>query len=214
MGLQPLPRWARGPLSVPCKPGTPTYKLQIETESGACIHVSPCALQYRTLRLCRGGLWGYHVSHDTRPCPPTREGSGATMCTVALDPASLQGRAPAPPCVLRLQTLPPSREGSDVVVHPVVPCGPHASSIKKSLVGMPVQLGSCVFKAHAHVFNTSDTRAIMGLQDMRAGGTFNAHMTCGQAATVRLQCNTGPVDYSQGTATVPGDPTARCHIAD
>jgi hypothetical protein len=112
------------------------------------------------------------------------------MCTVALDPASLQGRAPAPPCVLWLQTLPPSREGSDVAVHPVVPCGPHASSIKKSLVGMPVQLGSCVFKAHAHVFNTSDTRAIMGLQDMRAGGTFNAHMTCGQAATVRLQCNT------------------------
>jgi hypothetical protein len=31
VGLQPLPGWARGPLSVPSRPGTPVYKLQVRT---------------------------------------------------------------------------------------------------------------------------------------------------------------------------------------
>jgi hypothetical protein len=81
----------------------------------------------------------------------------------------------------------------------VVPCRPHASSIKKSLAGLPVQLGSRVSKAHAHVFKAPDARAIMGLQDVQVGGVFNAYKMCRQAAIVRLQCSTDPVDHSQGT---------------
>jgi hypothetical protein len=34
--------------SVPCRPGTPTYKIQVKTSSRACIHVLPHALWLRT----------------------------------------------------------------------------------------------------------------------------------------------------------------------
>jgi hypothetical protein len=39
--------------------------------------------------------------------------------------------------------------------------------IKKDLVDLPQQLGSRVFKARAHVFETDDIIAIINLQDMR-----------------------------------------------
>jgi hypothetical protein len=77
-----------------------------------------------------------------------------------------------------------------------------------------VQQGSHVPNTRAHVFKALDARAIMSLQDVRAGSAFNAYKTCGQAATVRLQCSAGPVDHSPNTTTVPGDPTARYHAAD
>jgi hypothetical protein len=59
-----------------------------------------------------------------------------------------------------------------------------------------------------------DVRAIMFLQVMQSGSAFNACKTYRQAATVLLNCSTGPIDQSPSTVTVPGDPTAWCHIAD
>jgi hypothetical protein len=60
-----------------------------------------------------GGLWYCHVSHYTKPHLHAREGSGAAMCPVALDPTSLLGRAMvlarapwlrrSPPCSRELQ---------------------------------------------------------------------------------------------------------------
>jgi hypothetical protein len=54
----------------------------------------------------------------------------------------------------------------------------------------------------------------MALQDVQAGCAFNACKTCRQAALVRLQCSASPVDHSQGTGIVLGDPTARRHAAN
>jgi hypothetical protein len=65
-----------------------------------------------------------------------------------------------------------------------------------------------------HVLKELDVRVIMGLQDVWTGGTFNACKTYGQTAIVQLQCSVDPVDHSQGTARVPDDPIARCHVAD
>jgi hypothetical protein len=62
-----------------------------------------------------------------------------------------------------------------------VPCDPLWAmdySIKKSLVGMSVQLGSIVHNARAHVSKTPDAR-VMGLQDVWACNAFNACKTCG-----------------------------------
>jgi hypothetical protein len=71
-----------------------------------------------------------------------------------------------------------------------------------------MQLGMHVSKAHAHVSKTSEVRAIMDLQDVRAGSAFNACKTCGLVATVQQQYNTDPIDHSQDTATMPCDRTA------
>jgi hypothetical protein len=62
---------------------------------------------------------------------------------------------------------------------PTVPCGPRGSSIKKNLVGLPMQLGSRVFKACAHISKVPDVRAIMGLQDVWVGCIFNSCKTRG-----------------------------------
>jgi hypothetical protein len=60
---------------------------------------------------CSGGLRHCHVSHDFGCCLPAREGSNAAMYPMALDPASLLGRAPVLPHVLRLQILHPYSRG-------------------------------------------------------------------------------------------------------
>jgi hypothetical protein len=179
-------------LSIPCRPGTPTYKLQIKTKSGACIHVPPCAIRYWTLPPCQGGLWCCRMSCGSGPCLPAIEGSGAAhvsrgsrprlpaskcsgviMCTMALDPAILLGRAPMLPCALRLRTLPPRWEVS-------------GASIKKNLSGLLMQLGPHVSKACVHVSKMPNVRAIMGMQDVRKGSAFNACKTCGHADIVQL----------------------------
>jgi hypothetical protein len=122
--------------------------------------------------------------HVSGPDISAWEGSSATTCTMASEPATLLGRAPAPSHVLRLWILPPYQEESSAAMHPMVPCGLRASSIKKSLAGQPVQLGSHVSIAHTHVSMAPHTRAIMGLQDVREESTYNACKTCGHAATV------------------------------
>jgi hypothetical protein len=78
----------------------------------------------------------------------------------------------------------PTGKGFGVAMHPAVPYRLRASSIKKGLADLPMQLGSRVSKPCAHVPNVPDARAIMGLQDVQASGTIIACKTCGQAATV------------------------------
>jgi hypothetical protein len=90
-GSLPLPRWTRGLLSVPWRPGTPTYRLQVKTRRRACYHALPHAPQLQT-------------------SPPYR-GSGVAMCHVAPDSTSPLRRSPALPCIPRLQTLPRCQEG-------------------------------------------------------------------------------------------------------
>lgn len=99
---------------------------------------------------------------------------------MALDPASLLGRAPVLPRVPRLQTLPLCREGSGAATRPAVICGPWPSSIKKNLAGLPMQLGSYVSKM-------PNIRAIMSLQDVWAGSAFNAYKMCGHVGTVQCR---------------------------
>jgi hypothetical protein len=43
-------------LSVPCRPGTPAYKLQAKIRRRACICTLPCALRLWTPSPCSGGL--------------------------------------------------------------------------------------------------------------------------------------------------------------
>jgi hypothetical protein len=82
------------------------------TRSGACSHAPPRVLQHRTLLPNQGELQGCHMSCGSGSHLLDRKGSGAATCTVALNPASLQGRAlmhyvyrSSRPCLL-------AREGS------------------------------------------------------------------------------------------------------
>jgi hypothetical protein len=87
-------QFMRTALSVPYKSGTPTYKLQIKTRSGVCTHMSPHVLQHWTLPPRQGGLRGCHMPSGYGSHLPDGKRSDATTCTVAPNPASLQGRAP------------------------------------------------------------------------------------------------------------------------
>jgi hypothetical protein len=209
MVLLPLPRWARGTLSVPCRPGTPAYRLESKTRktychmpysTGSCLPARegfgaatcpaapdaasmfgraptlPRVPQLRMLPPCSGGLRRCHMSRASRSCLPTREGFGAATCPVAQDAASLLVRALALPCVPQLWILPPysvglwhyhvshgsrprlsAREVSGTAICPAALCGPQTSRIKKGLVGLPMPLDSCVFKACSHGTETFDT---------------------------------------------------------
>jgi hypothetical protein len=130
---------------VPYTPSTPTYKLQVKTRSEACTHGLPRVLRYRTLPPSKGGLRGYHVSSGSRFRLPDRKGFDAAMCIVA--PNMLRGLW----CTMYPMVSDPNslRGGLRAATHPMVPCGPRASNIKKSLASLPVQLGSHVPNAHA-----------------------------------------------------------------
>jgi hypothetical protein len=56
--------------------------------------------------------------------------------------------------------------GSGATTCPAGPYGPQASSIKKSLAGVLVQLGKHVPNARVHVSKMPHVRAIMCLQDV------------------------------------------------
>jgi hypothetical protein len=85
-GSQPPLRWARGPLSVPYRSGTPTYKLKVRIRGGSSIHAPSQVLQLwipapqvRGLRynhvpgssgpppLGFGGLRSHRMSHSSEP---------------------------------------------------------------------------------------------------------------------------------------------------
>jgi hypothetical protein len=55
---------------------------------------------------------------------------------------------------------------------------------KEKPSGLPVQLGTHVLNAHAHVSEAPDIRVIMGLQDMWADSAVNTYKACRQTATV------------------------------
>jgi hypothetical protein len=83
-------------VSIPWRPGTPTYKLYVKTRSSACIHVLPHKLELQTTPPCRGGLRRRHVSRGPGPRIFAEESSGAATCSSALDLTSLQRWAPVP----------------------------------------------------------------------------------------------------------------------
>jgi hypothetical protein len=134
-GLLPPTRRARGPLSVPCRLGTPAYNLQVKTKSGACNHTSPHTPQHWNLPPDRRGLRGCHMSSGSGARLPVREGSSIAMCTMASDP---QGGLW--PIMYHMASDPASLWGGlRAAMRPTVPCGPWASSMKKSLADLPVR---------------------------------------------------------------------------
>jgi hypothetical protein len=84
----PEERFNRAPLSVPCRPGTPAYRLESKTRKMYC-----------------------HMPYIIGSCHPAREGTNAAMCPMALDPASLLVRALVLPRVMWLWILPPYSGG-------------------------------------------------------------------------------------------------------
>jgi hypothetical protein len=126
VGLLHLPRWARGPLSVPYRSGTLAYRLKSKTRSKTYCHVShstrsrlptwegsnaatcPAAPDPAP---CLRGLRRCHVPRGSGPRLPAREGSNVAMCPVDSDPASLLRRVLALPCAPWLRTPPPCSEG-------------------------------------------------------------------------------------------------------
>jgi hypothetical protein len=79
------------------------------------------------------------------------------VCHTAPNLTSLQGRAPVHHVSYSSRSCLPTGEGSDgTIACPAISCGPQASSIKKSLADLLVQLGS-------HVSKVPNVNAIMGL---------------------------------------------------
>jgi hypothetical protein len=97
----------------------------------------------------------------------------------------------------------PVEVGSDTATCLAGPYGPRDSTIKKSLVGLSVQLGMHVPNTRTHVSMSPHVSAIMRLQDVQAGSVVNTCKVCEQTSTVWLQCAISTVNHSSGTATVP-----------
>jgi hypothetical protein len=133
-------------------------------------------------------------------------GSDAAMYPMAPDLASWHRWALVLPRVLCLRTLLPDRGGlrccqvsygsgphlpgevrSGAATYPMATCGPRASSIKKSLVALPVQLDMHVPSAHAQV-SKAPNRACKTCGQV-------AHSMSARRADMQLQC-----DYSTVTA--------------
>jgi hypothetical protein len=77
--------WWLRVVSVPYRPGTLAYRIQVKTKSMTC----------------------YHVSSTSGPRLPVEEGSGAATCPISLSLAFLPRRTLVIPCVPRLWTLSP-----------------------------------------------------------------------------------------------------------
>jgi hypothetical protein len=81
----------------------------------------------------------------------------------------------------------PIEVSSDAVTCPMGPYGSRGSSIKESLAGLPVQLGTHVSNARAHVSKAPHVGAIMRLQDVQADSIVNTCKVYRHASTVCLQ---------------------------
>jgi hypothetical protein len=133
------------------------------------------ALWLRTLPPDRGVLQPCHVSYGSEPHLSKEVDSDTTTCYMALNLTSRMRCAPVLTRVLWLQTLPPDRSGlrrcqvsygsgphlpvemgSGTATYPAVPCGPWTSSIKKSLVALPVQLDTHVSNARTQISKVPD----------------------------------------------------------
>jgi hypothetical protein len=163
----------------------------VKARSRACNHALLRVLWYWTQLLRSAGLWCCHTTRGSRPRLPAWEVSGAAMRPADPDLASLRGRAPVPPRVLRLRTLPPwlgglwSRhascgsglrlpawEGSGATTCPTTRGG----RIKKYLATMVKLQGSRVTEDHS--------RVPRHLQDARAGDIIMTCKVCRHVATV------------------------------
>jgi hypothetical protein len=133
-----------------------------------------------------------HIPYTSGPCLPARW-APALPRHMAPNPASLLGRAPVLPRILWLRTSPPGWGGLWRYHASCSSLWAAGLSIKKGLAGLPMQLGSCIFKAHTHVPKAPDARAIMGLQDVRTGGIIITYKTCKQGATMQRRT----VDHSR-----------------
>jgi hypothetical protein len=121
VGSLPLSRWARGPLSVPCRPGTPRTSSKSKRRARRALkhaHVSITsgyATRHGQLR-CR------HNFCDTSSRLLARGSSGATTCSVAPAPKSrhraaqvlphIPWRQLPPPGIVQLQSYHVSRGSS------------------------------------------------------------------------------------------------------
>jgi hypothetical protein len=185
-GSLPLPRWAQEPLSVPYGPGTPAYKLQAETRIRACIRTLPRALQLQALPPCRGGLWHWHVRHDSGPCLAAREGSGAATCHTALNPAFLIGRASVLPCVTWFWTPPPCL-GEFQCRHVSHSFGPHLPTQEGSgAATCPTAPDPASLLRKAPVLSCArDPQRVAGLKnkEMFNWPTYAVRLVCFQGAT-------------------------------
>jgi hypothetical protein len=131
-----------------------------------------------------GGLRCYHVFYSSEPRLLAGVGSGTATCPIAPNLASRLRWAPTLPCVIWLRISPPTEVGTDTATCPMaleltfrlrcapalprvprVPMGHELQNIKKSLAGLPVQLGTHVSNARAHVSKAPQIRAITRLQD-------------------------------------------------
>jgi hypothetical protein len=126
---------------------------------------------------------GCHVSSGPGTCLSTKVGSDIAMCTVAPDPWGGLWRAACPVAPDPASLL----GGLRAATHSTVPYGPRATSIKKSLAGLPVQQGPPVPKARVHIFRAPDVRAIRSLQDVQTGNIVNACKMCRQVAIVQCR---------------------------
>jgi hypothetical protein len=140
----------------------------VSYNSGSCLPIgkvfgAPRVLQLQILFPCRGGggLW-------------------SIVCAVALDPLGVL-------CVLWLRIPPSCREGSGAATSCLtVSCGPWASSIKKSVAGLPVQLASHMFPMHARM---SPKRLTSGLSWACKTCVRAPHSMPVKCADMWLQCN-------------------------
>jgi hypothetical protein len=213
-GSLPHSRWAWGPLSVPCRPGTPAYMLQAKTKVKACAHGLPRATAapepasllregsdaatcpgLRTPPLRLGGFRRCHVPRCFGPHLTIQEGSDAASRPSTPDPASPLRRAPALTRVLRLRTAPATEVGSGADTCP-----------------MALWAVGCKDKGR-HSCNRHATR-LACFQDMPARYR-DACKTCGQTTLSRptnhadkhynttLQCSTALLTTRRRGATVP-----------
>jgi hypothetical protein len=150
-----------------------------------------------------------HVSYSSGPHLPIKVDSDAATRTTTPDLTTLLWRALVMPCGPLLRTSHPrqgelrryhmsygtgshlpAREGFGATTHPAVSSGPQTSSIKKGLAGLSMQLGSRVSKARSRASKTSAPEQLYPARRVDR----------------RLQCNAGPVNHSQDTATVVRQP--------
>jgi hypothetical protein len=201
-GSQPLPRWARGTLSVPYRLGTPVYMLQVGTGNKAHNDTLPYVPWLQVPTPVLGGLQGDHVSNSTFPAPPL-------------------GKASVPPGAQPLRSHLPTQEGSDVATclaapstvyppegAPVLSCGlrywPPAAPTLEDSRGDMCHVASCVPKCYrqratyarwpaSHVtkvaMRITKANRHYGPTRRAAGSALNTYETCRQAATVPLQCS-------------------------
>jgi hypothetical protein len=137
----------------------------------------PCVLWLWISPLGWGELRCWHVSCD----------SDATMCLMAPDLTSQRGGLQRCHMYYGSRPLLLAEVGSGAITCPAGPYGPWASSIKKSVTGLPVQPATHVSNARAHVSKVPHIRAIMRLQDVQTRSVVNTYKAYGHVATVRRQ---------------------------